>query len=226
VVGEPHQDSGDASAQQAEVPETRTERRRRRTHQALLGAGVDVIARVGVSGLTIASITEAADVALGSFYNHFEDREHYLRVLFLEQTMDWLEDIRSTRHSEFETEADRVAAATIMLVRRTRERPAWGVFIAEAIASAGLTQSDLIADLLQPSIERGAEQGCFTIPSAELAARLTLGLIRQSLIHLTSRDVPDDIEEHMATIVLRMLGTPDNTLQLAVYRALANLRSD
>ena len=140
--------------------------------------------------------------------------------------MDLLDDIRQTRRTEFETEADRVAAATVMLVRRTQHRPAWGVFIAELIAAPDLTNSDLIADLMLPAIKRGAEEGCFTIQDAELASRLVLGLIRQSLIHMTTRDVSDDIEEHMATIVLRMLGAPPEMLQVSVDRAIANLRTD
>lgn len=216
----------DSSTDQVEIPETRRERRRRHTREALLGAGVDVIARVGVSGLTISSITEAADVALGSFYNHFEDREHYLRELFVEQTFEWLDDVRSTRRAGFEDEADRLAAATIMVVRRSQERPAWGIFIAEALAAAELTNSDLIADLIVPVIEGGSERGSFTVSDPVLAARLVLGLIRQSLIHLSKSEGGADIESDMAATVLRMLGTQSGAVQRSVDRAIENLRTD
>lgn len=46
-----------------------------RTRQALLKAGHELIVEKSVSGLRIAEITERADVALGSFYNHFATEE-------------------------------------------------------------------------------------------------------------------------------------------------------
>jgi AcrR family transcriptional regulator len=46
-----------------------------RTRQALLKAAHELIVEKGVAGLRIAEITERADVALGSFYNHFATKE-------------------------------------------------------------------------------------------------------------------------------------------------------
>ena len=58
-------------------PASRTERQQQRTRRQLLDAGRSLIAAKGVAGLRIQEITEAADVALGSFYNYFESKEAF-----------------------------------------------------------------------------------------------------------------------------------------------------
>lgn len=59
---------------------TRPERRRQRRRQQIIDAARAVIARKGVADLTIADVTEAADVAVGSFYTYFEDKQELLEA--------------------------------------------------------------------------------------------------------------------------------------------------
>ncbi len=63
-------------------PATRTSGRRARRkaelHQRLLRAALDLFARQGFFPTTIEQITEAADVAKGTFFNYFPSKEHVL----------------------------------------------------------------------------------------------------------------------------------------------------
>lgn len=59
---------------------TRTERRRQRRRQQIIDAAHTVIAQKGVADLTIADVTEAADVAVGSFYTYFQDKQELLEA--------------------------------------------------------------------------------------------------------------------------------------------------
>lgn len=52
-------------------PINRNDRRRLNTRKALLAAAKKIFAEQGVDGTTVSDITNAADVAHGSFYNHF-----------------------------------------------------------------------------------------------------------------------------------------------------------
>ena len=54
---------------------SRTERRKAETRRRLMEAAAEVYADVGVEGATIGAITEAADVGLGTFYLHFDDKD-------------------------------------------------------------------------------------------------------------------------------------------------------
>ena len=53
----------------------RGERRKQHTKRRLLDAAAVTYALFGVDGATISAITETADVGLGTFYLHFEDKD-------------------------------------------------------------------------------------------------------------------------------------------------------
>ncbi|MBX7234374.1 MAG: TetR/AcrR family transcriptional regulator; helix-turn-helix transcriptional regulator [Caldilineales bacterium] len=59
---------------------TRPERRRQRRRQQIIDAARTVIAQKGVADLTIADVTAAADVAVGSFYTYFEGKQELLEA--------------------------------------------------------------------------------------------------------------------------------------------------
>ena len=59
----------------------RAERRRIETHQRLFEALRDELATSGLDATTVQAVTDRADVALGTFYNHFEDKEAAIRAL-------------------------------------------------------------------------------------------------------------------------------------------------
>jgi AcrR family transcriptional regulator len=57
---------------------TRSERRRSRQRQRLIDAARRIIAKKGLSGLTVQDVTEEADMAVGSFYTYFPSKEALL----------------------------------------------------------------------------------------------------------------------------------------------------
>jgi AcrR family transcriptional regulator len=58
----------------------RSERRRLRRRQRLIDAARQIIADEGVSALTIGHVTEVADMAVGSFYTYFDNKEDLLEA--------------------------------------------------------------------------------------------------------------------------------------------------
>ena len=71
---------------------SRRERRKQATREALLTAAQEVIAVKGVYLAVIEEITERADVAKGSFYQYFRDRDDLLHVILNRR----LEELRAT----------------------------------------------------------------------------------------------------------------------------------
>ncbi|MDP7736929.1 TetR/AcrR family transcriptional regulator [Mycobacterium paragordonae] len=65
---------GANALQSVDKPPNRTERRKQRTRAALITAAQGLIAD-GTLHVPIQDICEAADVGVGSFYNHFESKE-------------------------------------------------------------------------------------------------------------------------------------------------------
>src|SRR5262245_26454051 len=66
-------------AGQAEAIPSRLERRKARTRAALIRAAQSFLAS-GKVNVPILEITQAADVGMGSFYNHFESKEELFQV--------------------------------------------------------------------------------------------------------------------------------------------------
>lgn len=62
----------------------RSERRRHRRRQKIIAAARQIIAEKGVSGLTVQNVTEAVDMAVGSFYTYFPNKEALLEAAIWE----------------------------------------------------------------------------------------------------------------------------------------------
>jgi AcrR family transcriptional regulator len=59
----------------------RNDRRRQRTRETILAAAERVFRQKGIDTTTVNDVTEAADVAYGSFYNHFKSMEEVVSAL-------------------------------------------------------------------------------------------------------------------------------------------------
>ena len=66
------------------VPRTRGARRRMQTRAKLLAAARQVFAAHGYQDVSVADITEAADVGVGTFYLHFGDKDAVFHTLIEE----------------------------------------------------------------------------------------------------------------------------------------------
>lgn len=75
---------------------SRRERRKIATREALLTAAQEVIAVKGVYLAVIEEITEHADVAKGSFYQYFEDRDDLLHVILSRRLQELRVTIEAT----------------------------------------------------------------------------------------------------------------------------------
>ena len=70
------------------------------TKERIRQAAVRVFSREGFDRASVKSIAEEAGVAVGSIYNHFQDKDDLLISVFEEefaQRMDFLEELRSAR---------------------------------------------------------------------------------------------------------------------------------
>src|SRR5262245_2617133 len=67
---------------------SRQARRRANTRAKLVAATRTVVAEKGVDGMTIADVTEAADVGFGTFYLHFDSQEAAIEAVIAELVED------------------------------------------------------------------------------------------------------------------------------------------
>jgi AcrR family transcriptional regulator len=67
-------------------PPNRFERRKQRTRRLLMQTAGELILEKGYDNVTIQDITERADVGRGTFYIHFEDKEHLVWEMLREHS--------------------------------------------------------------------------------------------------------------------------------------------
>ncbi len=150
-------------------------RRRQRTRDALVAAAQEVMAQKGYEAATIADITETADVALGSFYNHFESKEQIMEAAAL----SFLKALGTEIDAQVAPLNDAVkemAVASYTSMSRGITQPNYGWFMVrnhnaiELITEAH--QSKLLRDL-----QRGIDSGQMRCSNPQCAATMIIGAI-------------------------------------------------
>ena len=168
--------------------------------QDVLDAAVRVFAERGVHGTTVAHITQAADVAKGTFYLYFTSKEHLLAVL-KEQFVDEILAQASALYEKVGREdwwalVDQTVEQFVDFTLENRD-------LIHVIVQEGFTPetSELYADcdrridaMFAAGIQAGIEAGVFRVSNPELTARLLhhaiQGTMHQAVLY--ERDVNRD----------------------------------
>ncbi|HEC09655.1 MAG TPA: TetR/AcrR family transcriptional regulator [Acidimicrobiales bacterium] len=203
---------------------SRYERRKKRTHQALLAAGLTAVASHGPDDLTIAQVTDTADVGLGTFYNHFADRAAFLEELWDMHFLLVDTDIDAVLGEHSTDPILRFAVAAGILVHQIRTDPMLASFTAHALGPE-MEPDTHRAELVRETIRRGIEQGVFADRDVELSRRLTLGITRQFIRHHVETEPTEDAERLLIDCVLMVLGVPDTEREEGICRSMQMLDS-
>ena len=201
---------------------SRLERRKTRTRTALIRAAQGFIA-AGTLNVPVLEITQAADVGMGSFYNHFDSKE----ALFEAAVNDILDEVGAlldTLTIEGEDPAVTFARSFRLVGRLFALRPD----ISRVLLNTGL--SLIFADRgLAPRALRditvAADAGRFTVADPELALATAAGALMgvgQLLLHDPDRD-GSAVADRATRDVLIMLGIPAHEAEEICARPLPNL---
>lgn len=157
--------------QEAAEVRTRTDRRRERTRGKLTDATRELIAEKGVAGLRIQEITERADVALGSFYNHFESKEAVVEAVIAESLRGITETLAA---DPVEDAAELVSIAVRRFVGMAYSDPEFAsvvVHLNHADALFGVA----VHPAARTAVQRGITESRFDVPDLEVAVTAILG---------------------------------------------------
>jgi AcrR family transcriptional regulator len=101
--------------------QTRTERRKQRTSEAILDAAEPLFLEHGFHQVSVQQIADEADVALGTLYAHFGSKEGIYAAL-VDRAMEIDEQYMTEAHS-LETPEARIAAVADAYLRFYRDHP-------------------------------------------------------------------------------------------------------
>ena len=206
----------------AEQQTNRLDRRKARTRAALIRAAQTLIAE-GRTNVPIMEITEAADVGMGSFYNHFETKEQLFEAA-VEAVMDAYGQLLDRLTADIEDPAEVFACSFRLTGRLYRREPELSrVLLNNVLRLLGADTG--LAPRVRRDIAAAVDAGRFDVEDLDVAVTMSAGALigLGQLLH----DQPDrDVEETTDRVtedLLRMFGVPRRTAQRIVSLPLPDL---
>jgi AcrR family transcriptional regulator len=193
--------------QQTRHAPNRLERRKARTRSALVHAAQGFIA-AGKLNVPILELTHAADVGMGSFYNHFDSREQLFRAA-VEDALDRYGTVLDELTVGLDDPAHVFAQSFRLTGRLHRRSPELSkVLLTNGLALAGSDKG--LAPRARRDIEDGVSAGRFTVGDPELAMVIVAGaaLCLGQLLHDHPERDDSETTDRVTEDLLRMLGLP------------------
>lgn len=190
----------------ATSPPDRHARRRARTRAKLVAAARELFSAQGVDATTIAEIGERADIAHGSFYNHFSTKEEILAAIFEDTLAGQLTRLEE-RRAGIRDPAERVAVAHRHLLASVREDPEWGWLIVR-LPLPHTVLAAVLGDDAGADLRDGLAAGRFRVPDPVVALHASGGALLGIMVLILEGGAGPDADSAHAAGVLRMFGLP------------------
>jgi len=190
-----------------EVRPGRRGRRRVTTRRRLLDAARRLVAERGVDGLTVAEITDAADVGFGTFYGYFETRDNLVDAL-LGEAAEELAGENDRLTTGLEDPAEMVAVATRNTITSIDRDPIWAAFLVHAAFSKHPQIWTALVTRMMRDVTTGLEQHRFTIDDLGAVPFLIGGGVLAVLRGKLDGALAAGSEIDAAAGVLLLLGLP------------------
>ena len=189
------------------IKPTRSDRRMVRNRKALLGAAEKLIAEKGIDRLTIDEITEAADLAKGTFYNYFNDKNEIAQELALVIRRD-IRDQVGIAEQGFDDTAGQLVAGIAVCLHAAAVSPARAAVLSR-MYSLWLSPDANKEFRLFKYLEAGYRTGRFSTGDLPVAIVLTVGAVQAGImraLQLGERDAIGKLAQFLSESVLRGLG--------------------
>jgi AcrR family transcriptional regulator len=202
----------------------RLQRRKQQTRSALVRAAQGLIA-AGRLNVPILEITQAADVGMGSFYNHFSTKEELFEAAVM-GVLDAHGDLLDALTGQLEDPAEIFASSFRLTGRFFRRRPQ-ETKILLANWQAALTSERGLAPRALRDIKAAAAAGRFTVDDPERALAIAGGVLLGLGSLLAAHPDRDDAATADAVTedLLRLFGMPAREAHKICTRPLPEIDS-
>lgn len=161
----------------------RATRRRLRTRAQLLDAARRLIIDKGYEAVTIADITDAADVGKGTFYLHFSDKEDLTHALVRDGLEELADSILTRRNQAPDPVSWRAEAVHVIFHYAHANRDLFHILLGGG-SSAQLTQEarDFAAQVMEQLLREEVAAGRAMPYPPDVLAQIQTGAIVQTVI--------------------------------------------
>jgi len=202
----------------------RSDRRLVRNRKALLAAAELLIARKGVDRVTVDEITATADLAKGTFYNYFKDKESIAREAALLARHEVEAKVRIAQ-AAVDDPAERFVTGMSVFLRTAAEEPNRAGVIAQMYGQ-WLHPKARGNVALGRDLENGYRCGRFSSSAPPAAVVLTVGVVQAGMtrvIALADWRAAQSLAVELCSFVLSALGVRWNEAQTISARTVARV---
>jgi AcrR family transcriptional regulator len=190
----------------APTPVGRRERKQQATRRRLLDATKIQMAEGGAESVTIASITERADVGQGTFYNYFQSRDDVIDFVIAEE-VETLGQRLDALTKGMPDAAEIFSFSLRHLFNTAVSDPVWGWLMVRL----GIAQETLLRTLgprAARDIQIGVDTGRFSVTDVNLASAMTFGALLSAMRAYLEGQLVDEPSARFARALLCMVGIP------------------
>lgn len=191
-----------------------------RTRESLIRAGRELFAERPVDAVAIDDIVQAAQVAKGSFYNHFADREALVGAVTAE-IRSGIERAVDAANAGVEDPARRMARATCVYIRFAVDEPERARVLVR-VSGALINTNARLNRGLADDLTAGLAAGRFAIATLESAIVFVIGVTQAALARISrepSLPMAISLAQQISALLLRGLGVPPTEAEAIAAQA-------
>ena len=191
-----------------------------RTRESLIRAGRELFAERPVDAVAIDDIVQAAQVAKGSFYNHFADREALVGAVTAE-IRSGIERAVDAANAGVEDPARRMARATCVYIRFAVDEPERARVLVR-VSGALINTNARLNRGLADDLTAGLAAGRFAIATLESAIVFVMGVTQAALARISrepSLPMAISLAQQISALLLRGLGVPPTEAEAIAAQA-------
>ena len=184
--------------------------KRARTRAQIVEGGAMLLAERPLEALTVDAVVDAAGVAKGTFYYHFQSMEE-LAAAVGEKLGESFDELLAPARLGLRDPIARISFAFTQFLEKAIADPVWArLVVRSAQAPTEFVRS--VRANLKTDLSEAMAQGRLTVHDIELAADIVLGIWLQVTLGTLQRRAAPDLPGRALEAVLRALGAsqPEN----------------
>jgi AcrR family transcriptional regulator len=166
---------------------TQIRQRKQATQENILSNALTLLNEVGFSGLQMASLAKRCNLATGTLYRYFANKEALCTAVFEHATNIEVTQVQQQLSAPEKPIPERIANALTTFAKRALRAPvtAWALIaepVEPAVIAARIKYRERYANLFAQAIEQGISEQSLPPQNSALSSRALVGAIAEALI--------------------------------------------
>src|SRR5918995_1006314 len=178
--------------------------KRARTRAQIVEAGATLLAERSPEALTVDAVVDAAGVAKGTFYYHFQSMEE-LAAAVGEKLGESFDELLAPARLGLPDPVARISFGLSRFLEKAIAEPAWARLVVQSAQTPTEFARSVRANL-KTDLTDAKAQGRLIVQDVELAADIVMGIWLQVMRGTLQRPVTPDLTRHALDAVLRAVG--------------------